>query len=99
MHHNLFLCKAKIKHTFKSIFKLIFPLHPFKINIFVHVQVHFTIASQFYVYVNVEFYVHMNVELFLHAFLNLYGGEKQVCFTLILFFPRRVQRVKTGEAR
>ena len=24
-------------------------------------------------------YVHMNVELFLHAFLNIYGGEKQVC--------------------
>ena len=42
-------------------------------------QVHFTIALQFYVYVNVEFYVSIKVELFLHAFLHFYGGEKQVC--------------------
>ena len=33
-------------------------------------QVHFTIA--------VQFYVHVNVELYLHAFVQLYGGEKQV---------------------
>ena len=42
-------------------------------------QVHFTIALQFYVYVNVEFYVSIKVKLFLHAILHLYGGEKQVC--------------------
>ena len=53
-------------------------------------QVHFTAASQFYVYVNVEFYIHMNVELFLHAFLNLYVGEKQVC--LFYFWCRMRMR-------
>ena len=33
-------------------------------------QVHFTIA--------VQFYVHVNAELYLHAFVKLYGEEKQV---------------------
>ena len=32
--------------------------------------VHFNIA--------VQFYVHVNVELYLHAFVQLYGEEKQV---------------------
>ena len=32
--------------------------------------VHFAVALQFYVY--------ENVELYLHAFVQLYGGEKQV---------------------
>ena len=26
-----------------------------------------------------QFYAHINEELFLHAFLDLRGGEKQVC--------------------
>ena len=51
----------------------------YRFNVKIHVQVHFTIASQFYVNVNVEFYIHMKVELFLHAFLHLYGDKKQVC--------------------
>ena len=34
-------------------------------------QVHFTVASQFYVNVNVELYV--------HGFLHLYCEGKQVC--------------------
>ena len=37
----------------------------------IHVQVHFTIASQFY--------IREDVELFLHVFMHLYGGGKQVC--------------------
>ena len=41
-------------------------------------QVHFTPASQFYVYVKVEFYIRIKVELFLHALVYLYGGQKQV---------------------
>ena len=48
-------------------------------NIKIHVQVHFTVALQFYVYVKVEFYVRIKVEIFLHALVYLYGGEKQVC--------------------
>ena len=40
-------------------------------NVKTHVQVHFTIASQFY--------VRVDVEIFLHVFMHLYGGEKQVC--------------------
>ena len=36
-------------------------------NIKIHVLVHFTIALQLFVYVNMEFYV--------HAFLHLYSGK------------------------
>ena len=43
----------------------------YRLNVKIHVQVDFTIASQFY--------VHVNVELFIHALIHLYGGEKQVC--------------------
>ena len=41
------------------------------LNVKKHVQVHFTIASQFQNDVNAEFYI--------HAFIHLRGGEKQVC--------------------
>ena len=37
----------------------------------IHVQVHFTVASQFYVYINVE--------LNIHAFVHFFAKEKQVC--------------------
>ena len=43
----------------------------YRFNVKMHVQVRFTIASQFYVQINVELYI--------HAFVQLYGGEKQVC--------------------
>ena len=41
-------------------------------NIKIHVLGDFTVASQFYVYVNVELYV--------HAFIHLYGGENRYVF-------------------
>ena len=41
-------------------------------------QVHFTVASQFYVYVNVELYV--------HTFMRLYGGEKTGMLKFLLIF-------------
>ena len=40
----------------------------YRLNVKKHVQVHFTIAPQFY--------VHINVELYIRAFIQLYGGEK-----------------------
>ena len=46
-------------------------LYTYFLNVKIHVQVHFTVASQFYVYVNVKLYI--------DVFLHLYGGEKQVC--------------------
>ena len=38
------------------------------LNVKIHVQVHFTNTS--------HFYVHINVKLYLHAFAQIYGGEK-----------------------
>ena len=38
------------------------------LNVKIYLQIHFTVASQFYVYVNVE--------LYLHAFIHFYGGKK-----------------------
>ena len=38
-------------------------------NVKTHVQVHFTIASQFYVYVDVE--------IFLHVFMHLYSEKNR----------------------
>ena len=40
-------------------------------NIKIHVDVYFTIASQFYVYANVKLYV--------HAFLTFIRWKKQLC--------------------
>ena len=50
-------------------------------------QVHFTVASQFYVRVDAELFIHVfhafyiliNVELFSHVFAHLYVEGKQVC--------------------
>ena len=53
-------------------------------------QVHFTVASQFYVYANVEFHVHINAELFLHAYTQIYGGEKT---GMLNFFFRHYRHV------
>ena len=47
-----------------------------RFNVKIHVQVLFTIASQFY--------VHLNVELYVHALIHLYGEEKQVCQTFFI---------------
>ena len=46
------------------------------LNVKMHVQVHFTVASQFYVYVNVDLYV--------HTFMHLYGGEKTGMLNFLL---------------
>ena len=71
-------------------------------NVRIYVQVHFTIAVQFYVYVNVK--------LYLHAFVQLYGGEKQVWwngFIILLVHnigdgydqSSRGERIKRSEMR
>ena len=56
-------------------------------------QVHFSLASQFYVrrkcgiiYTRFHtFHVHINVEFYIHAFISLYGGENRYgkIFTVI----------------
>ena len=48
----------------------------YHINVKLHVQVHFTIASQFHVNVNVEFYVRMNVGLVFSRFLTFIWWRK-----------------------
>ena len=41
------------------------------VNVKIHVQVRFTVASQFY--------FHIKVDLFIRDLTHFYGGEKQVC--------------------
>ena len=46
----------------------------YRSNVKIHVQVHFTVASQFY--------VHINVELYIRDSIHLFGGEKQIFYFL-----------------
>ena len=53
-------------------------------------QVHFTIASQFY--------VHVDVGLSLHVFLHLYGGEKTGMLKFLLIFFSLRPRILVSNA-
>ena len=47
----------------------------YRLNVKIHVQVHFTVASQFYVHVNVELYMHAFMHLCLVQLWLLCGGK------------------------
>ena len=63
--------KKKEMLVFVYIFCRVVVIFQYRLNVKIHVQVHFTVAS--------HFYINVNVELYIHSFIQLYGGEKQVC--------------------
>ena len=46
-------------------------------NIKVHMLVHFTVALQFYIYVNVDFYIHVSLHSCLFQLWFLCGGKEK----------------------
>ena len=56
--------------VFVFIFWCVVVTFQYRVNVKKHVQVNFTVASQFY--------IHINVDLYIHAFILLYGGTVHV---------------------